>query len=260
MQQITLKKRKLGFQAKEAFKMLRTNVEFSGDELKVIAVTSCVPDEGKSTLSYQLALSFAEKGKKTLLIDADLRKSVIQKNTASGNVSKGLTSFLVGKEKLMDVLVGTDEPNFFMIFAGQVPPNPSELLGSARFDSMIEAARKTFDVVIIDTPPVGSVIDAVIVSSRVDGIVLVIKHASISYQLARHVKEQLSASGTKILGVVLNGVGGSGRGFYGKYYGKRYRSNYGYGYRQYLAKYGNDPESKTVVSEEDKDFGMDLKA
>ena len=259
MQQITLRKRKLNFQAKEAFKTLRTNIEFSGDELKVIAVTSCLPNEGKSTLSYQLALSFAEKGKKTLLVDADLRKSVMQKISASGNVTTGLTSFLVGKEKLMDVLVGTDEPNFFMIFAGQVPPNPSELLGSARFDSMIEAARKTFDVVIIDTPPVGSVIDAVIVSSRADGVVLVMKHASISYQLARRVKEQLSASGTKLLGVVLNGLGGSGSGFYGTYYGKRYGS-YGYGYRKYLSKYGNDPDLKTEISDEDKDFGMDLKA
>ncbi len=258
MQQITLRKRKLDFEAEEAFKTLRTNIEFSGDDLKVIAVTSCLPNEGKSTMAYHLALAFAEKGKKTLLIDADLRKSVMQKVSASGSVQAGLTSFLVGKEKLMDVLVGTDEPNFFMIFAGQVPPNPSELLGSSRFDSMLEAARKTFDIVIVDTPPVGSVIDGVIVSSRVDGIVLVIKHASISYQLARRVKEQLVTSGTRLLGVALNDIGGRGSGFYGHYYGKRYGSHYGYG--PYYGKYAKSPESEPSISEEEKDFGMDLKA
>lgn len=263
MQQITLRKRKLEFQAQEAFKTLRTNIEFSGEELKVIAVTSCLPDEGKSTLAFQLALAFAEKGKKTLLVDADLRKSVMQKVSASGSVKIGLTSFLVGKEKLMDVLVGTDEPNFFMIFAGQVPPNPSELLGSGRFESMLEAAKKTFDIVIIDTPPVGSVIDGVIVSSRADGVVLVMKHASISYQLARRVKEQLSAAGTKLLGVALNGIGGRGSGFYGKYYGKHYGGKYYGGYGGYGGKYyggyGSDSSQKSEVPDEDKDFGMDLK-
>jgi len=260
MQQITLKKKKLSFHAKEAFKTLRTNVEFSGEDLKVIAVTSCTPDEGKSTLSLQLALAFAEKGKKTLLVDADLRKSVMQKVCASGQIRAGLTNFLVGKEKLMDVLVGTDEPNFFMIFAGQVPPNPSELLGSNRFESMLEAAKKTFDIVIIDTPPVTSVIDSVVVSARSDGVVLVVKHASISYQMVRRVKEQLSTSGTKILGVVLNGVGGKGSGFYGKYYGKHYGADYGYGYgKQYgKASYGSSAENKTE-SADDSDFGMDLK-
>ena len=237
MQQISLKKKKLNFQAREAFKMLRTNVEFGGEDMKVISVTSSMPGEGKSTIAYQLALSFAAKGRKTLLVDADLRKSILQRVSASGNVKQGLSDYLVGKAKLMDVLAGTDEPNFFIMFSGHIPPNPSELLGSARFEAMLESAKKAFDIVIIDTPPVGSVIDGVVVSSRTDGIVLVVKQSMISYKLVQRVKEQLQTAGGKIIGVALNGVDSRGGGYYGKYYGRYYGRYYGKRYGSYYGEY-----------------------
>lgn len=255
MHQITLKKKKLNFQAREAFKMLRTNIEFSGENKKVIAVSSCVPNEGKSTIAYQLAFSFAEKGKKTLLIDADLRKSVMQKVSASGTVKVGLTNYLTGKEKLMDVLVGTDEPNFFVIFAGHVPPNPSELLGSDRFEMLLEAAKKTFDMVIVDTPPVSSVIDGVVVASRADGVVLVLRQGSVSYQMARRVKEQLLTSGGNVIGVVLNEVDHKDGGYYGRYYGRYYGKRYSrYGYGAY---YGIKPDggAENTEAEASSDVG-----
>ena len=226
MQHIEVRKKRLSFQVNEAYKTLRTNVEFSGSDMKTVAVTSCLPNEGKSTTSLQLALAFAEAGKKTLLIDADLRKSVMQKISASGSVKLGLSDFLVGKEKLMDVLVSTDIPNFYLIFSGHSAPNPSELLGHENFRALLEAARETFDIVIIDTPPIGSIIDAAIVSANTDGVLLVIKHASINRQFAKRAKDQLTVAGGKLLGVVLNEVGNAGKGVYSKYYGKYYSKYY----------------------------------
>ena len=237
MQKITLIPEKLDFRANEAYRTLRTNVEYSGDSIKVIAVTSCLPGEGKSTTSFELAKAFAQQGKKTLLIDADLRKSVMSRISDSAPVKLGLTSFLVGKEKVMDVLTETDQRNLFIIFAGYVPPNPSELLSGHSFKSLLDAARKSFDMVIIDTPPVGSAIDGVVVAKQCDGVVVVIKHASISYKLAKSVKQQLDSVGCKVLGAVLNQVGAGSTGFYGSYYNKYYGSGY-YGYGCYGKKYG----------------------
>lgn len=245
MQHIDVKKKKLNFQTNEAYKTLRTNVEFAGENLKTIAVTSCLPNEGKSTTSLQLAMAFADAGKKTLLVDADLRKSEMQKISLSGAVKAGLSDFLVGKEKLMDVLVSTNVPNFYVIFAGHMAPNPSELLGNNYFKALLDAAKETFDVVIIDTPPVGSIIDAAIIASQTDGVILVIKHASISYKFAQKVRDQLKTSGGKLLGVVLNEVGGKGKGVYGSYYGKYYGSYYGSYYGKAYAKaYGEYSDEK----------------
>ena len=245
MQKVTLKPEKLDFRANEAYKTLRTNVEYSGDNIKVVAVTSCLPSEGKSTTSYELAKTFAQQGKKTLLIDADLRKSqMVSTIVESGSVKHGLTSFLVGKEKVMNVLTETDQKNLFIIFAGYVPPNPSELLSGASFKSLIEAARKSFDIVVIDTPPIGSAIDGAVVAKQCDGAVVVIKHASISYKLAMNVKQQLDSIGCKVLGAVLNQVGAGSTGFYGSYYNKYYGAGY-YGHyygKNYGKKYGSSYE------------------
>lgn len=226
MQELEINRTSLDFAAKEAFKKLRTNIEFSGSDVRVIAITSATPNEGKSTVSFELAQSFAQAGKKTLLVDADLRKSVMRNRHKAGRIKYGLTNFLVGKRELEECICTTDVSNFYMIFSGPVPPNPSELLGGTLFQKMIEESLKMFDMIIIDTPPIGSVIDAAIVSKACDGIVVVLSAGEISYQFARSIKEQLDVANAKVLGAVLNKVDLTGKGYYGKYYGKYY-GNYG---------------------------------
>lgn len=225
MQQIELKKEELGYQSQEAYKTLRSNIEFSGSDIKVFAVTSCAPNEGKSSIAYELACSFAESGKAVLLIDADLRKSVMGRRHQKGKVRLGLVHYLAGKCTLEETYCETDIENLFMIFAGPVPPNPSELLGSANFDHMLSEVREQFDMVIIDTPPLGSVIDGAIAAKNCDGVVLVIAKGETSYRFALKVKEQLQRAGCHILGCVLNKVDMSKSAkysYYGKYYGKYY--------------------------------------
>ena len=227
MQAIELKERLMDYRSKEAFKMLRTNIDFTGGDLKVICITSCTPNEGKSNISFEVAKSYAQMGKKVLLVDADLRKSVMRQRHKKGKVRLGLVNFLARKCEFEEALCATDIKNLYMIFSGPVPPNPSELLGNKRFVSMIERAREEYDMVIIDTPPLGSVIDAAVVSKCCDGAVIVIAAGNVSYRFARKVKEQLDVAGCRILGCVLNKVDLSGKSYYGKYYGKYYGQCYG---------------------------------
>lgn len=231
MQRISLRfDRDEDYRIKEAFKTLRTNIEFSGADLKVIAVTSCTPNEGKSSIAMELAKAFAEAGKRTLLIDADMRKSVLVGRYKTGAVRLGLTHLLVGREKLGDVICKTNFPKLYMIFAGPVPPNPSELLGGENFENLLEKTRQIFDYVIVDTPPLGSVIDAAVAAKRCDGTILVVENNAVSYKFVQNVKDQLDKSGSKILGVVLNKVDMSTKGVYGhygRYYGKYYGKYYG---------------------------------
>ena len=227
MQEIELKNDKLDFRTREAFKILRTNIEFSGDNVKVICITSCTPSEGKSSISFELAKSYAQMGKKTLLIDADLRRSVMRQRHKRGKVRLGMVNYLVGKSEFQDTLCSTDIANLYMVFCGPVPPNPSELLGNSRFRRMVADARRDYDMVIIDTPPLGSVIDTAVVAKCCDGAVMVLESGAISRRFARKVKEQLAVTDCRILGVVLNKIDMSGKGYYGRYYGKYYGKYYG---------------------------------
>ena len=222
-----MKERLLDYRSKEAFKMLRTNIDFTGGDLKVICITSCTPNEGKSNISFEVAKSYAQMGKKVLLVDADLRKSVMRQRHKKGKVRLGLVNYLVGKCEFDEALCETDVKNLYMIFSGPVPPNPSELLGNKKFAQMVANVREEYDMIIIDTPPLGSVIDAAVVSKCCDGAVIVIAAGSVSYRFARKVKEQLDVAGCRILGCVLNKVDLSGKSYYGKYYGQYYGQYYG---------------------------------
>lgn len=230
MQEIELKHKELDFRSREAYKMLRSNVEFSGEDIKVICVTSCIPNEGKSNISFELAKSYAQMGKKTLLLDADFRKSVMRRFHRRGKVRLGLTNYLVGKAELADAICSTDVIGLHMMFSGPIPPNPSELLGNKRFQSLLEKVREEYDIVIIDTPPLGSVIDAAIVSKHCDGAVLVIASGAVSYRFARRIKEQIEMAGCPILGCVLNKVKINDKGYYGKYYYGKYHVEYYHSY------------------------------
>ena len=232
----------LDFKTKEAYKTLRTNVQFCGNDVKIISLTSCVANEGKSMVSFNLAISMAETGKKVLFIDADLRKSVLIGRYKINKAIKGLTQYLSGVEQLDDVRYGTNVKNMDLILSGPVPPNPAELLNNEKFTELLETARKEYDYVIIDTPPIGQVIDPAIVAQQTDGVIFLISQANISYKYAQKQIEQMRKSGCRILGAVLNKVDPEEKGgYYGGYYGKYSKKGYGYGYGY---GYGNNGEYK----------------
>lgn len=225
----------MDFKTKEAYKTLRTNVQFCGEDVKVISITSCVPNEGKSMVAFNLAVSTAESGKKVLFIDADLRKSVLIGRYKINKAIKGLTQFLTGSENLDNVKYSTNVKNLDMILSGPVPPNPAELLSGEKFAELLMNAKAEYDYVILDTPPIGQVIDPAIVAQQTDGVIFLVSQANISYKYAQKQIEQLKKSGCRILGAVLNKVDPDGKGsyyggYYGKYYGRYYKKGYGYGY------------------------------
>ena len=232
----------LDFKTREAYKTLRTNVQFCGNDVKIISLTSCVPNEGKSMVSFNLAISMAETGKKVLFIDADLRKSVLIGRYKINKAIKGLTQYLSGVEQLDDVRYSTNVKNMDLILSGPVPPNPAELLNNEKFTKLLETARNEYDYVIIDTPPIGQVIDPAIVAQQTDGVIFLISQANISYKYAQKQIEQMRKSGCRILGAVLNKVDPEEKGgYYGGYYGKYSKKGYGYGYGY---GYGNNGEYK----------------
>lgn len=227
MQNITINKSDtMDFRGKEAYKTLRSNIEFTGEDIKVITVTSCMPNEGKSSVTMNLALSLAEAGKNVLFVDADMRKSMLNGRYKIKNAKKGLSHYLSGQCLMEEVVSVTNEEKFHMVVGGPIPPNPSELLQSKRFPRFIQEMRKIYDYVIIDCPPLGSVVDALIAGRLSDGVVLVIASESISYKFAQKIKKQLEMAECRILGAVLNKVDFKRSGQYGKYYGKCYDAYY----------------------------------
>lgn len=222
------KLKKLDFVSNEAYKTLRTNITFCGEDVRVIAVTSSTPNEGKTNVTFNLARAFAEDNKRILFIDADIRKSVLEARLGADQEVKGLSHYLTGKAELKDIVYGTNIDHLDFIGTGPVAPNPSELLGNQKFQRLLEWARSEYQYVMIDCPPIGSVIDAAVVARQCDGAVYVIESEATSWRLAQRGKEQLEKTGCKILGAVLNKVEMSGKRYgYGKYYGKYYGRYYG---------------------------------
>ena len=220
-------RKELDYRTNEAYKALRTNIAFCGDNVKVIDFTSCTPNEGKSSITFNLSVSLAEAGKKVLMIDADMRKSVLVGRYKVGNVEKGLAHYLTGQNTFDEVCMETDIEGMDVIFSGNYVPNPSELLGSENFENLIKNCREKYDYVIVDTPPLGSVIDSAIAAKCADGAVIVIEADAINYHFVQDVKKQLEKSGVRILGTVLNKVPiKTGKYGYGKYGYGNY-GNYG---------------------------------
>lgn len=211
------------FQAAEAFKTLRTNILFSGADTKAIGLTSFSEGEGKSTVAFQLAASLAQAGKKVLLIDADLRKSVLAARLKVTGKVQGLSHLLSGMANIKDLLNTTDIPGLYILFAGARVPNSAELLGCAGFPKLIGMMKDVFDYVIVDVAPLGQVVDCAVIASVLDGILMVIDTTNNSYRLQKRLKGQLEKAGGKILGVVLNRVDYNDKsGYYGKAYGYGY--------------------------------------
>lgn len=230
----------------ESLRALKTNLQFCGDDIKTILFTSSVPDEGKSTVSFDLARSLTESGKSVLLIDTDMRKSVLvgrlRAKTLDKGEIRGLSHYLSGQMGLSEVLYATQIPKLFMVFAGPSVPNPTEILEKKYFAELIDFARKQFDYVLIDCAPVGAAIDAAIVAKHCDGAVLVIAQGVANSRMIGSVKKQLEASGVRILGAILNKVKME-KSHYGKYYGRYYGNYYGSYYGNYY-KRDNEEEEK----------------
>ncbi|MCQ2450157.1 MAG: CpsD/CapB family tyrosine-protein kinase [Clostridia bacterium] len=203
----------------EAYKMLRTNLFFCGKDIKTVLVTSCMENDGKSTVSIELAKSLAEYGKKTLLIDADMRKSVLLHGSAYGSDINGLSETLSSLVSPVDVIFRTQNDDFDVLFSGHFPPNPVELIGAA-FADLLEMLKQYYDYIIIDSPPLGMVIDAAVIASCCDGAILVINNNQIHRNMAIDVKEQLAKSGCKLLGAVLNNTKKGSEYKKGYYYSK----------------------------------------
>ena len=214
--------------AEEHYNALCTNIQLSGDDLKVLSISSVKPGEGKSTTSTNIAWAFARAGYKTLLVDADIRNSVMSGVFKSREKITGLTDFLAGTADLSNGLCDTNIENLFVIQAGSVSPNPTALLQSENFATMINTLRKYFDYVIVDTAPIGMVIDATIITQKCDASILVTASGETKRRDVLKVKEQLEQTGIPCLGVVLNKINTEvekygAYGVYGSYgaYGKK---------------------------------------
>lgn len=190
----------------EQYRALRTNIQFTqlNRQLKSLLVTSSIPSEGKSTVSANLAFVMAQTTKKILLIDADLRKPTVHK-TFKLNNEQGLTSLLINPELNFDDLVQyNEEIKLYLLPSGPIPPNPSELLGSMQMDVLIEKLEQQFDLIIIDVPPVTAVTDGLILSSRVDGVLLVARYGYTRKEEVKKSKDTLEGVDAQILGYVMN--------------------------------------------------------
>lgn len=191
----------------EAYKSLRTNVRFflRGDGCKRFCITSATAGEGKSITLLNLAISIAESGQKVLLIDADMRRPALARLLVE-KAAPGLSNVLAGLEKAESAIRKDVYPNLDILFSGDVPPNPSEILGSEEMENLIREFSERYDYVLVDTPPVGVVSDACLVANLLDGVLLLVRQGRTKKEDVKRAVNNLQLTGTRILGYVLNGV------------------------------------------------------
>lgn len=218
----------ISFAAAEAYKLLRTKLQFSftdDNECHIIGISSALSGEGKSLTSINLAYTLTQLDKKVLLIDCDMRRPTLAKKLGVRR-RPGLSSFLTGQSDFEDIVqlfeVSKDESAFHVIVAGECPPNPVELLSSARMENVLTGLRKIYDYIILDLPPVGEVSDAMSVAKNIDGMLLVARQNLCNRLVLNEAVRQFEFVDTKILGVVFNctseHIGGYSNGYYKKYY------------------------------------------
>ncbi|MGD6870870.1 CpsD/CapB family tyrosine-protein kinase [Sutcliffiella horikoshii] len=205
----------------EQYRTIRTNIQFSSvdQNLRSIMITSSGPSEGKSTTANNMAVVFAQQGKKVLYIDADLRKPTAHYTFHQSNVT-GLTTVLTRQSLLSETINTTRIENLDILTSGPIPPNPAELLSSKVLDDMLAAAYIQYDIVIFDTPPVLAVTDAQILANKCDGTLMVVASGATDKDSAQKAKELLQSAKAKLLGVVLNGKKKSDGALYYYYGGK----------------------------------------
>ena len=234
---------KSDFFIREAYKTLRTNVTFSlaGEgKSRVVVVTSSLQREGKSTTAVNLALSFAEAGKKVLLVDCDMRRPKLGR-LLNLSAPAGLSNLLLDPS-LLEKSIIKEYSTIDVLLSGDIPPNPSELLGSELMKKLLDQMREKYDCVILDTPPINMVTDAVVLAPQSDGVLFVVRANQSERGAVIHAVEQLEYAQVKLLGFVLNGVELEKTSYgYGRY---RYRKH---GYYGYDYGYGASAERKQAA-------------
>lgn len=230
---------RLSFAGAEAYKLLRTNIQFSfseetSTEGKVIGVTSSIPGEGKSMTILNLAYTFAESNKRVLLIEGDMRLPTLA-NRLRLKQTPGLSNLLVGLNSVNDAIQhfstakeGSQPVTVDVIVSGTIPPNPSELLGSSRLESLLSILKKNYDYIFLDQPPITAVTDALITSNKTDGIIVVVRNNHAARSGLAETMRQLKLVDAHVLGFVYNGASDDSR----KYYKKGYYKKKGYYYKK----------------------------
>lgn len=240
----------MDFTATEQYKLLRANLSFTlPDEKKcfIIGITSSIRGEGKSTTSVNISYVLAEAGKKVLLVDGDLRIPSIAKKMDMPR-TPGLTNIILNNAyDLVENFKTEDLDKWYILPAGDLPPNPSELLGSRKMERFLNAVSEKFDYIIIDLPPVNIVSDALAISHLLDGMLLIVREDYTSRKDLDSCVTQLKLSNVNVLGCVMNVIKSEKRGYgkyrkYGKYY-KKYGYKYGYGY-EYSSKNSDNTENE----------------
>lgn len=206
------------FVLQEAYKTLRTNLLFSlrGNGCKRFCITSSMPGEGKSITILNLAISIAQTGKRVLLMDADLRRPALARLLAE-NATPGLSNVLAGQLSAAEATRMQLYNNLDVMFSGDIPPNPSELLSSEQMMALLEELSRKYDFILVDTPPVNMVSDCCIVANMLDGVVLLARHGKARKDGVRQAVNQLQLTNTKLLGCVFNGVAATTKKYY-QYY------------------------------------------
>ena len=209
------------FPMREAYKSLRTNVMFSipGSDSKCIGIVSANRGEGKSTIAINLAISFAQANKKVIVVDCDMRLPTVAAKIGI-NATPGLSNYLAGNGEIQgDLIQHVDDYDIDVLAAGDIPPDPTTLLGSKQMESLVALLKEYYDYIVLDFPPVTVVTDAVILSGTVDGYLVVVRHGLSEFQKLRETFRRLDFSDAKVAGVVYNGKGS--RNSYSKYYSKK---------------------------------------
>lgn len=204
----------------EQYRTIRTNIQFassSDNPIKTLVVTSSGPSEGKSTTSANLAIVFANAGKRVLLVDGDMRKPTVWRTFRMNN-EKGYSTLLTTRDDVKTAIQKTSIGGFDILTSGPKPPNPSELLGSTRNDEIVKQLKDMYDIVIFDMPPVVTVTDAQIMASKVDGTILVVRDGVSEKEALFKAKDLLQIAHARILGVIYNGVDSSKDAGYYYYY------------------------------------------
>lgn len=194
----------------EAYKTLRTNIQYSSvdNEIKTIVVTSAEMEEGKSTVAENIALTFAQSEKKVILIDCDLRKPSVHVNFKVSNLV-GISEILLGKATTEEA-VQKHNDNLYFLTSGKIPPNPSEMLASSAMTHLIEKLKQDYEIVVLDTAPLNAVTDAQILSTKVDGTILVVRAAKTKKDVVIEAKDLLDKVGANIIGTVLYAIENKG--------------------------------------------------